>query len=186
MNNFQLSKQHGVTLITALIMLVLLTLMVLVSADLGNSSLQSVGNMQQRSEVYSAAQETVEQAISSTAFYKTPTAPITDTCNGQANTKCIDTNGDGNNDVAVTLANSGCLTAQEHVATNFTDPQEITCVQGQDQNQLSDELTGTDSACWDTVWELKATAKDMTSKATVVYTQGVAVTVSNGDTNSCK
>jgi Tfp pilus assembly protein PilX len=186
MNTFQLSRERGVTLVTALIMLIMLTLMVLVSADLGNSSLQSVGNMQQRSEVYSAAQETIEEAVSSTAFYKTPTAPITDTCNGQANTKCIDTNGDGTNDVAVTLGTSGCLTAQEHVATNFTDPQEITCVQGQDQNQLSDELTGTDSACWDTIWELKATAKDMTSKATVVYTQGVAVTVPNGDTNSCK
>lgn len=183
MNNFQLSKQRGVTLVTALIMLVLLTLMVLVSADLGNSSLQSVGNMQQRNEVYSAAQEVVEQAISSTAFYQTPSTSITDSCNGQANTKCIDTNGDGTNDVSVKLDTSNCLTAQEHVTTDYT--QEITCVQSQGGEALSDALAGVNSACWDTVWELKATAKDLTSKATVAYTQGVAVTVPAGNTSSC-
>ena len=110
MSTFQ--RQRGVTLVTALIMLILLTLMVLASANLGNSSLQAVGNMQQRSDVYAAAQETVEQALSSTSFYNTPSTPITDQCGGTANTKCIDTNGDGNTDVKVTLAPTVCIPAQ--------------------------------------------------------------------------
>ena len=174
-------QQRGVTLVTALIMLILLTLMVLASANLGNSSLQAVGNMQQRSDVYAAAQEAVETALSKTDFYKTPDSPISDQCNSAVNTRCVDTNGDGVTDVTVTLGTTTCVTAQPYIPPNPADMQEVTCAQEQDQTSLSTEQKQVNSACWDTVWELRALAKDVTTNATVTYVQGVAVPVSGAD-----
>lgn len=173
-------KQRGVTLVVALIMLILLTLLVLTSANLGNSSLQTVGNMQQRNEVYTAAQETVEQAIS-TKFYETPSQPIADKCNNQNNTKCIDTNGDGTTDVTVKLDPAVCMTAQPYVPPNLADNQEVTCAQEQDQAGLAMETKRVNTQCWNTVWELRATANDAVTQATTNFVQGVAVPVPSGD-----
>jgi Tfp pilus assembly protein PilX len=171
--------QQGVTLVVALIMLVMLTMLALTSANLGNSSLQSVSNMQQRSDVYAAAQETVEQALSK-QFYENPTAMITDPVCG-ANAKCIDYNGDGTADVRVTLSQPVCVKAQPYIPPDLSDMQEVTCAQEQDQSSLSMDRKVVNSSCFDTVWEIQAQAKDTVTNATVNYVQGLAVPVAEKD-----
>ena len=67
-----LHRQQGVTLIMALVMLVVLTLLALTSFNLTRSNLQIVSNMQQRDEAEAAAREVIEETISSTRFFETP------------------------------------------------------------------------------------------------------------------
>ncbi|MGE5087655.1 MAG: hypothetical protein ACM3QY_00905, partial [Candidatus Levyibacteriota bacterium] len=59
------SRQRGVTMIVGLIMLVLLTLLVLASFQLGKTNLEIVGNAQDRGDSIASAQQTIEAAISS-------------------------------------------------------------------------------------------------------------------------
>src|SRR5512135_3397489 len=58
-------KQRGVTLITALIMLVVLTMLALSSIKSSTADLRIAGNTQIDSEAIAAAQRTTEQVISS-------------------------------------------------------------------------------------------------------------------------
>jgi len=50
----------------------------------GKSDLQIVGNMQQRKQALSAAQQTIEQVISSTQFTATPTTAVFNPCKRHA------------------------------------------------------------------------------------------------------
>ena len=62
------NKQNGATLITALIMLVVLTLLVLSSIRASNSNLRIAGNMQMQEEAAAAVQQAIEKAISTSVF----------------------------------------------------------------------------------------------------------------------
>src|ERR1700694_1173390 len=96
-------RQRGVTLIVALIMLMLITLMVVTGLNLGKGSMQMVGNMQQRNQVKAAIDETLEEVISTVQFSNTPPNVFLMPCNKVANTKCVDIDGDGTADVTVSL-----------------------------------------------------------------------------------
>jgi Tfp pilus assembly protein PilX len=177
-----LRRQRGVTLIVALIMLVLLTLLALTSFNLGNSNLQIVSNMQQRNEAVAAAQEVIEEAISSTRFFSSPDDALANPC-GAANQRCIDTNGDGKPDVTVVLAKPVCAKAQavKNSSLDLAQSENAGCVVSQVQNfGTSGAVTG-DSLCADSVWELRATATDDVTEASVEVTQGVAVRVAKDD-----
>jgi Tfp pilus assembly protein PilX len=176
-------RQQGVTLIIALIMLVLLTLLVLTSVNLGKASLQTVGNMQQRNETYAAAQETIEQVISSTRFFDTPDNVFPNPCEG-ANTKCIDTNGDSVNDVKVTLdPKPACVKAQRarivlESSGGGANQQALSCATGNDSDDPAKEMGQDTSVCWDSTWEIQAKAVDVVTQAKVTVAQGVNVRVS--------
>jgi Tfp pilus assembly protein PilX len=177
-----LRRQRGVTLIVALIMLVLLTLLALTSFNLGNSNLQIVSNMQQRNEAVAAAQEVIEEAISSTRFFQSPDDALGNPCGG-ANQRCIDTNGDGTPDVTVALARPVCAKVQtvKNSSLDLAQSENAGCVVSQVQNfGTSGAVTG-DSLCADSVWELHATATDNVTEASVEVTQGVAVRVAKDD-----
>lgn len=177
-----LPRQRGVTLIVALIMLVLLTLLALTSFNLGNSNLQVVSNMQQRNEAVAAAQEVIEEAISSTRFFTSPGDALGEPC-GSANHRCIDTNGDGTPDVTVALARPVCAKVQtvKNSSLDLTQSENAGCLVSQVQNfGTSGAVTG-DSLCADSVWELHATATDNLTEASVEVTQGVAVRVAKDD-----
>lgn len=164
--------QGGATLIVSLIMLVLMTLLAVTSFNLGKGSLQTVGNMQHRSEAMAAAQETMEQIISSTNFFITPAAiiPATSTC--PVNTRCIDSNGDGTPDVTVTVATPVCVKAAviPNDQIDVNDPNVNAC-----------SKPGTDSGCSNTLWEVTVSAVDATTQAQYSITQGVAVPVNTND-----
>lgn len=177
-----LPRQRGVTLVVALIMLVLLTLLALTSFNLGNSNLQIVSNMQQRNEAIAAAQEVIEEALSSTRFFTAPANTLTAPC-GAANHRCVDINGDGVPDVTVALATPTCAKAQpvKNSTLDVSVRENAGCVVGQVQNFGTAGAVTDDSLCADSVWELRATATDNTTEASVEVTQGVAVRVAKDD-----
>ena len=80
----------------------LLTLIVLASFRLGMSNLAIVGNAQNRNESIASAQQAIEEAITSPLLTTAPQSIFPAPCAG-ANTQCYDVNGDGRDDVTVTL-----------------------------------------------------------------------------------
>ncbi len=66
-------KQRGAALVVGLIMLVLITLMLMTALNLGTANFRSVSNMQFREEAIAAANQAIEQVISST-FTAVPVA----------------------------------------------------------------------------------------------------------------
>ena len=146
-------RQEGVALVVSLIMLVLLSLIVLSAINSGTTNLRISGNMQSEDEARAAAQQAIEQFISNYSnFYPTPTGiPATG----------YDINNDGTNEYTVTVDPPVCKRAAQQVP-----PRTIDCASGVKYGLY----------CWDTLWEVKATAKDPKSGVTQAVTQGVALT----------
>ena len=182
-------RQRGVTLITALIMLVLLTLVALTSFNLGKSNLQIVSNMQQRDEARAAAREVIEETISNTRFFTTPDHILANPCGDVPNQRCVDTNGDGKTDVKVAIAKKPrCVVAPliRNTALNMAEAEDASCSMGSSQNFGVVGAVDGNSACADSVWEVAAVATDVETEAKVEVTQGVAVRVARDDvTNNC-
>lgn len=176
-------KQRGMTLIVALIMLVLITLLVATGINIEKGSLLAVGNMQQRNQVYAAAQDTIEEVISSTRFINTPQNAIIDPCDGGSpNTKCFSVTGSTGSDIKVTLATPSCIKSQRATLTlaksgGSMDTQSLSAALGADSSDLSNDTPENFSAAWDTTWEVQANAVDSVTQASISLVQGVAVRV---------
>jgi Tfp pilus assembly protein PilX len=183
-----LRNERGITLITALIMLVLLTLIALTSFNVGKSNLQIVSNMQQRDEAAAAAREVIEETISNTRFFVTPDNILAEPC-GAPNQRCIDTNGDGTDDVKVAIApRPKCVMAPliRNTALDLAQPEDAQCSMGSAQNFGVAGAVDGNSACADSIWEVNAVATDVETQAEVQVTQGVAVRVARDDVaNNC-
>jgi Tfp pilus assembly protein PilX len=181
-------RQRGMTLVTALIMLVLLTLLALTSFNLGKSNLQIVSNMQQRDEATAAAREVIEETISNTRFFVTPNNILVNPC-GAPNQRCVDTNGDGKNDVQVAITPAPkCVKAPiiKNSALDIAKREDADCSMGSAQNFGVAGAVDGNSACADSIWEVSAVATDIDTSAKVKVTQGVAVRVARDDvTNNC-
>lgn len=179
-------RQHGMTLIMALIMLVVLTLLALTSFNLGKSNLQIVSNMQSRNEAVAAAHEVIETAISNTNFFEQPEAVLTKTC-GEANSACVDTNGDGTDDVKVVLSPPPTCVKVAPIKVDkldFKDEDDRNCSLGETQNSGVEGSNTGNSACANSTWEITAVATDLQNESTVQVVQGVAVRVSTDDTTT--
>lgn len=184
----QVRRERGITLITALIMLVLLTLVALTTFNVSKSNLQIVSNMQQRDEATAAAREVIEETISNTRFSQTPDQILANPC-GPANTRCVDTNGDGANDVQVQITpRPTCVKAPviKNTALDLAEEEDQVCSMGSGQSfGVAGSVDG-NSACADSIWEITARATDIETEARVDVTQGVAVRVARDDvTNNC-
>lgn len=179
-----LARQRGATLIVGLIMLVLITLLALTTYNMSRSGIQVVSNMQAKAQGETAARQVIEETISSTQFFSTPTNALDEPCDGELNTRCVDVNGDGTNDVKVALTPApACIRARSVMNTqlNVTDPEDVGCALGASQSfGVSGSVTG-ESLCADSLWELHAVATDTVTEATVEVTQGVAVRVARDD-----
>jgi Tfp pilus assembly protein PilX len=174
-------RQRGMTLFVALIMLVLMTLFAVSSFNLGKSSVQVVGNMQSRNQALVAAQGTLEEAISATWFTATPANALVAPCLGTANTRCVDVNGDGVNDVTVQLSPiPACQTSQtvKNATLNLALAIDAGCATGVTQTFGIMGTTSSDSLCADTLWELTAAAADNITQARATVVQGVTLRVS--------
>jgi Tfp pilus assembly protein PilX len=186
-------RQEGVTLVVGLIMLVLLTLMAISAFNLGKGNLQIVGNMQNRGESYNAAQQALEEALSTVRLFSAPTAVFLTPCTTQ-NTKCYSINASGNNDIVVKVGSSEdpaqprCVRAMvvPVAQLNLSNPDDLGCTVGQGQTfGIAGAATG-NSLCGDTVWDVKADAQDSVTSTRVVSYAGVKVRVSaNTITTSC-
>ena len=181
-----LHRQQGVTLIVAMIMLVLLTLLALTSFNVTKSNLQVVSNMQQRDEAVAAAREVIEETISSTRFFNTPGDVLANPC-GSPNQRCIDANGDGRPDVKVALTPPpSCVKAQsiKNSELDVAIEDDDGCTIGAPQNYgVAGAVTG-NSECANSIWEVTAVATDATTQASVSVTQGIAVRVAKDDVST--
>jgi Tfp pilus assembly protein PilX len=182
-------RQRGVTLVVALIMLVLLTLLALTSFNVGRSNLQVVSNMQQRDETIAAAREVIEETISSTRFFATPGDVLAKPC-GAPNTRCVDTNGDGVPDVTVELTPPPtCVKANaiKNSDLDLSNEEDRGCSLGAGQVHGIEGANTGNSECANSVWEVNAVATDNATQASTTVTQGVAVRVAHDDiATNCK
>lgn len=147
------SRQDGSTMIISLIMLVLLTLFVLSAINSSTVNLRVSSNVQAQDEARAAGQRALEQFVSSYAnFYPTPASlPATG----------YDINNDGVADYSVSVSTAVCKSARRQIP-----PRSTACANGVKSGVY----------CWDTLWEVTATASDTKSGATQSVTQGVAIT----------
>lgn len=180
-------RQGGATLLVTLIMLIMLTLFAISAMNTSTTNLQVVGNMQIRNEALASTQQTIEAAISTTAFIDTPASAIANPCGGVANTLCVDLNGDGVNDLTTKLdPNPSCsqgrvVKVTELVITTPTS-EDVGCVQAQQQGTfaVAGASTAGDSLCGQTVWDISAKTRATDPAASDVNfgaTLGVGVRV---------
>ncbi len=170
------SSERGAALIVSLIMLMLISLLAINSFTLAKGNLQIAGNMQQREQALTAAQQAIELVLSSAQFTQSPANAVPAPCGGTPNTVCVDTNGDGTTDVSVTVT-PNCI---EHyiipdLQLDFSNPNDAGCIMGVGQSfGVVGAGTG-NSACANTVWDTQATATDLVSNAQYVVDEGAAV-----------
>jgi hypothetical protein len=147
------SRQSGAAMVIGLIMLILLTLMVVSAINSGSVGLKVAGNVQAQDEARAAAQQAIEQFVSSYSnFYP---APLAKAATG------YDINNDGTADYSVTVAAPVCKRASKQIP-----PKSTSCASGAKSGLF----------CWDTVWEIAATATDPKSGVSQVVVQGVSIT----------
>jgi Tfp pilus assembly protein PilX len=181
-------SQRGVTLLVALIMLVVLTLFVTSALNTSKTNLQVVGNMQARAEALASGQQAIESVLSTTQFISSPTNAVATPC-GAANTLCSDASG------AIVTATSAalyittltpppaCVTVKP-IKNSFlilTDPEDLGCSSGQQQQfGVAGAVVG-DSLCSNSVWEISSQTNGVNSAANVKLVQGIGVRISADD-----
>lgn len=173
--------ERGSALIVSLIMLLMITLFALSTFNMGRSSLEIAGNAQQTNALVIAANDVIQEAISTTRMFLSPATVFLTPCT-TANTRCFDTNGNGTYDVAVALTPAPtCVQAHTipNVALNLANSNDSGCAVGTQQTFGIEASTGGASLCSNSQWTLNAVAVDNVSQATATVTEGVTVRVSN-------
>lgn len=145
-----LRRQRGNTLLVGLVMLVLLTLMAVSAINMSTAGIQVVGNAQFREEAIAAAQQGIENVISTTSF--TLTAPAAQN---------IDINNDGTTDYSVSFSPAPSCQYYRPVNTGDSGVPKI-CFGS----------VGT-ALCYWTVWDITAVVNDATTGASATVHQGV-------------
>ena len=176
-------RQQGITLVVVMVMLVLFTMLALSTFNLGKSSIQVVGNMQSRDQGIAASRQVIDETLSSTRFFNTPTDALASPCD-TSNTRCIDVNGDGKTDVQTVLTPApACVKARSIKSSelDFSNTEDKGCILGGAQSfGVAGTVTG-DSLCADSTWEVSAVSTDMVTESNVQVVQGVAVRVAKDD-----
>lgn len=149
------ASQRGSTLIIGLMMIVLITLIVVNAFTLSASNLKAVGNMQVREEAIAAANQAVEQVISSPFT----NAPVAQSLN-------VDIDKDGDTDYTVVLAAPVCMRALVARLLIHEDGY--------------DDLPNT---LWNTEWDIDAVVTHTASGASARVRQGVRVSLLESQKN---
>lgn len=165
------SREGGFVLITALIFLIILTLLVVSAIRVANSELRIAGNTQVKEEALAAAQQATEQVISAN-FTKDPVAQTVN----------VDVNKDGTTDYIVTVPAQTCtsskaLTNGELNPNNSADAPCISSSTGQNTGLMVDGAPAATSQSWcnSQKWEVQAQVTDVVTGAAVTTHQGVSM-----------
>lgn len=152
-------RQKGLSLVTGMIMLVLISLMVTASFNLSTTNSKTVANMQFRDEVIAAANKGIEQTIGVKFPEGFSTVPA-------ATSFSLDINNDGTSDYTVAIAIPECKQARS-----------VAGVSGSSSGLSSASLSGFTASApyWETIWDIAATVTDATSGATIEIHQGLRV-----------
>lgn len=165
--------QRGITLIVGLIMVVLITLIVVNAFNMSSSNLKSVGNMQARDEATAAANQAIEQLITSFS-----------TASLATQTFSVDLNKDGITDYTVNTEVPVC-TRRETVGTctviDCNNPTAPGCGQS-----YQGTTTTSVSACGTVIvdWDIRAVVTDSNSGAKVVVREGVRIPIDSSTANT--
>ncbi len=172
--------QEGATLLVALVMLVVLTLFAITAINFTNINSKIAGNQQFKKEAEVAAQQAVEQIISSDF-----------TTNPLATNVNVDINNDGTNDYVVNVARPTCLISKPILVSELDitvadDQACFTSSKGTTTGLIGTGSVGGSSLCSNTQWDVQATVTDSGitgssgSGAQVVLHQGVSKRVAVG------
>jgi len=200
--------QQGVTLFVALIFLLIFALMAAAALNTTLTSGQAIGNMQWRNEAIAAANDAIDQVLSTTDF-----ATDTDKFTAQVNATPfrVDITGDGVDDIAVNFpevsldgrpkkAGPQCLRYQPVPLKKLkpVEPRDINCfgssaAENPGLGNAEPGATGTvtfnagDSICATTEWGIPVRARDAVTGTSVDVVQGVGVRVFVSDAwNFCE
>lgn len=144
--------QRGATLLVSLVMLVVLTLFAVSGFNLSSVNLRIVANFQQQKEIEAAAQQAIEQLISTSSAFSLTPAASTVCVNGAAGT-CL-----GGHNVSLTAP-----------VCNYA-------ITARGYTKKIGELTPED-----TDWEVRASATDAVTGANAVVVQGVRIRLLAGN-----
>ena len=173
-NSNSIRNQQGMTLLVAMIILVMITLLAVSAYRVSNTNLKVVGSMQGRQQGVSAAQAVIETVLSSIQFTRAPAGVA-------AQHWGIDINGDSNEDFDVKLNNPNprCVRVAPVVLGAKIAPADLPCVGSAvvGKAHLS-------AYCSDTIWEITATTQDKLTGANTTVRQGVGVRVAVDDAAS--
>lgn len=173
--------QQGIVLPIALMMLIMMLLVAIVTFNIGRQNTIIAGNMQHQAEVLTSANQAVEEVISKTDFIANPKAAIL------GNQLEYDINGDGTQDITVTLNPAPCIKKIQPIKNSelmVNDENDLACLMGASQNLGIEGAASNNSICANTVWEITAVAVDHVTGAEAEVTTGVAVRVSTDDANN--
>ncbi|MCD6679700.1 MAG: hypothetical protein LT102_03430 [Burkholderiaceae bacterium] len=177
--------QHGAVLLVGLVMLVLVMIAAVTSYNLARSGMQVVANMGYRNDAAAAAQQAIETAISSITFAEKPDAVFaTSGACGDPNSLCYDIDGDGADDLTVSLApNPICRTGRvlSTQELDLTNTEDLGCSVSAAQSFGVVGTTAPASLCAQTQWDIRAVARDEVTRTRVAITQGVGLRVPSGD-----
>ena len=170
-------RQHGSTLITGLVMLVVLTLMVLSAINSGNSNLRIAGNMQTKEEAVAAGQQAIEGYIS----YNFTANPV-------ASSVAIDINSDNTADYQVAVSQPACTSTVPIPVPQLNpfNPADSQCLLssapiGGIITASNTMATSSTSLCYQQNWDIQANVSSLSQNgAAVVLHQGVNLRVQAG------
>lgn len=167
-----ITRQGGATLVIALVMLVLMTLLTVSAINLSTGNLKMVGNMQYQQEASSAAQAAVNQVLSR-ASYLTQPASV-------PNEVTINVNG---HDYVVQLSRPCLKSASPMTATELGSlpPSEAARCHSSSATKhsgvLSQNPAGISSDCSRVLWEIRARVDDPSTNARAEIVEGVSMSM---------
>jgi Tfp pilus assembly protein PilX len=167
-------SQLGVTLVVALIMLVMLTLIGIATFRISTSHFGVIRNMQYQGECMGAAQSAIMSVLSDGQFFtgRPDLSPLS---------KTVDINGDGSADYAVVLTRLCLLSTtpilvSELSQANADDLKCLGSAAGKNTGLIGQSLGGgVPSECNRATWRVTATITDNFTRATCQVTEGAAV-----------
>lgn len=152
-------SQRGITLFVGLVMLVLITLMVTSAFTLSTTNLKSVGNMQAKDEAIAAANQAIEQVLSSPFT----TAPTAEEIN-------VDINNDGTVDYIASIATPTCVRASAE-----NSPPDTSGSLGPAMQSIQ---------TYNTIWDIQATVEDAKTGAKTIVQAGTRVLLTTAQKNA--
>lgn len=173
-------RQNGSTLIVALVMLVVLTLLVVSGMRSSNTNLRIVGNMQVQEEAAAAGQQAIEEVVSKN-FTASPTSSVIST----------DINNDGIADYDVNVVKPACTDSAPimNSSLDMTKASDIPCFSSSTASNTGiiaasgTQATTGQSWCFTQQWEVQTQATSRAGNgANAVIHQGVSLRVPAGTT----
>jgi Tfp pilus assembly protein PilV len=181
------ARQQGMTLILALVMLMLLSMVVMSTFNQSVGSMQIIDNSQQRAQALNAANSVAEAITSTTTFAYTPTTVLDNSncptaAGAPSNSTCKDIYGDEKTVVVVALVNPPTCKQVKSVdksTLNLSNPEDAGCSMGESQNFGIAGTSSSGSLCSDSLWEVELQATEAISSTRATLTEGVSIRVSN-------